>query len=802
MTKADRSNPPAAPTTPTRASTTPILAWRIVRSLGVVVFLTTQLILAELSLGRENPTVDEVAHLPAGVTYWEKGTFRLYPHNPPLVKLLAAAPVVWSKPNTDQLYQQKSWSSASPSHPTFSQSFARLNIDRYFELFHSARMLMPAFLVVGGLVVYLWASRLHGPWGGFLSLALWTFCPNLLAHGRLITTDAGSAALGVAATYVFWRYMQQANWKWAVTAGIALGLAQITKFSMLVLLVIWPFLWLVRLTLVSPRTDWLGKVVRTIPHAFLILVFTILVIDVGYRFEGVGQRLGDFEFASGFLTRRVAEGTPRPKSENDLLNIAWHFRVNRFRGTFLERLPVPLPRYYIQGFDEQKLETEGIPTSFFRAMRGDPAAPGDADSNEVAGYDVYLNGVMRSSGWWYYYLATLLYKLPEGTCLLLALSILPLVLIKRSSTAWADEIAVATIPLVIFVTMSFLTDINLGLRYVLGMLPFLYIGAGRIAPWIEQLARPTREIASAVVLALLASTIAATASIHPHYLAYFNWTSGGPDRVPARLIDSNLDWGQDLIGLKNWCRRNIPGQPIGLAYFGQINPTIFTKRDEPFPWYLPPIPDGAADLMYRETERSKLDGFAPTLTPGYYAISATLLYGLHWRLYDPALRAWDPAWNVHKITYDLQVTPWDDEKLIPNSGRNLVVLGVDSGGLLHIRIFDSTGTRITDTIESKQPDNAAAIARLKSRLTSLESSRILTNSEKEAIIREAASIVGQPNLTDAFGYFRAFSPIARIGHSIYVFRLSQDDIDRLAPDWLKRRVRSAPTALAPDADHG
>jgi len=164
-----------------------------------------------------------------------------------------------------------------------------------------------------------------------------------------------------------------------------------------------------------------------------------------------------------------------------------------------------------------------------------------------------------------------------------------------------------------------------------------------------------------------------------------NWTSGGPDRVPARLIDSNLDWGQDLVGLQRWAAETIPGRPIGLVYFGQINPTIFDLRGEPFSWFLPPVDPDSVQFMYRESQRQSVVGFAPTLRPGYYAVSASILYGLPWRLYDNAPRAWDPAWNVRK--------------------------------------------------------------------------------------------------PDAFAYFRAFTPITRIGHSIYVYKLSQDDIDRLAPAW-------------------
>ena len=97
-----------------------------------------------------------------------------------------------------------------------------------------------------------------------MSLSLWVFCPNILAHARLVTSDVGSTALGVAATYVFWRYLHQPSWRWAAAAGFMLGLAQLTKFTMLLLYAVWPFLWLVRLLLVRPNAEWPARMLAGI----------------------------------------------------------------------------------------------------------------------------------------------------------------------------------------------------------------------------------------------------------------------------------------------------------------------------------------------------------------------------------------------------------------------------------------------------------------------------------------------------------------------------------------------------------
>jgi hypothetical protein len=398
----------------------------------------------------------------------------------------------------------------------------------------------------------------------------------------------------------------------------------------------------------------------------LIVGLSVVTIDAGYFFEGVGIPLGKNEFGSRTLTRPITDpDVVRPDSKNPLLDAAWKFRVNRFRKTWLEQLPSPFPKHYLLGFDEQKIETEGIPIRFTKAaqagkdqiakkraiaeQRAIPEGPGD----ERGAYPVYLNGQLRRTGWWYYYLLTLVYKVPEGTWLLVGLSVAILAFVRRSRESWADEIALWTVPLVILVSMSFFTDINLGLRYVLPIAPYVFIATGKVAPWVLGLSGWWKRVMGSLVMGSLGLTVASCLWITPSYLAYFNWASGGPDRLPARLIDSNLDWGQDLVGLQEWCKKYIPGQPIGLAYFGQINPSMFRMRDDPFPWFLPPARPGTIQAMPGKRD-PKLVGPAKLLEPGYYAVSATLLNGLPWRLYDPAdpsvaPGAWSPAWDAREF---------------------------------------------------------------------------------------------------------------------------------------------------------
>ncbi len=219
--------------------------------------------------------------------------------------------------------------------------------------------------------------------------------------------------MGIAATYVFWRYLDRPSGQAPAAAGLMLGVAQLSKFSMLVLYAVWPFLWAVRLMMLGPISasadrcsqSTLRYVGRGLVHGVAIVALSIVTIDAGYFFEGVGLPLGDFEFGCRTLTRPVPPGVSRPHSKNELLEATWQFRVNRFRGTWLGRMPMPLPEHYLLGFDEQKIETEGVPERYRRAIRNpNPAVINferqtpQTERDDLSAYSVYLDGQMRTTG--------------------------------------------------------------------------------------------------------------------------------------------------------------------------------------------------------------------------------------------------------------------------------------------------------------------------------------------------------------------------------------------------------------------
>ncbi len=207
------------------------------------------------------------------------------------------------------------------------------------------------------------------------------------------------------------------------------------------------------------------------------------------------------------------------------------------------------------------------------------------------------------------------------------------------------------LPVGVLAAISLFTDICLGLRYILPIFPFVFVATGKVVPWVVGLGAPGAAVGDRGRGAALAANGLAVATIHPHYLAYFNRVAGGPDRGSEHLIDSNLDWGQDLVTLGRWLRANHPGRPVGLAYFGQMNPSLLKMSRDPagFDWFLPPA-DGTFRPMAGDP--SRLVGPARRLTPGLYAVSASLVRGLPWRFYDsvslipPHQVGWQAAWSA------------------------------------------------------------------------------------------------------------------------------------------------------------
>ena len=474
-----------------------------------------------------SPTFDEVAHLPAGVSCWQRGRLGLYPVNPPLIRCLAALPVCWLEPQTD-------WTAdvALPGvRPEFDvgRDFVRVNgrhVELYFEL---ARLMLIPVSVWGGWACYQWSTALFGRRSGLWAASLWSFSPTVLASASQITPDAGAAATGVLAGYAFWRWGAAPTWRRAVVAGVLLGIALLCKMTLLVLLGIWPALWLLRCRVAPP----VGRPVWSSLQLLCAMCLALGVLNTGYGFDGTGSPLGGHHFCSRML------GGGDPETPGGVPG-------NRFRDTWLGQVPMPFPTEYLVGLDLQKRDFE-------RGMWS------------------YLAGEHRFGGWWYFYLYALAVKLPLATWLLAGLA--GVVWVGQSQrdrwAAWNLFVP----PLVILFLVSWHFSISRYLRYLLPAFPYVFVGISRVAgPWEsrhrERWPLGWRPLASWA----LAGSITSSLLVFPHSLSYFNLLAGGPLHGHAHLIDASIDWGQDLKLLRDWlATRRLP-QPIFLAVHSALDP--------------------------------------------------------------------------------------------------------------------------------------------------------------------------------------------------------------------------------------
>ena len=245
------------------------------------------------------------------------------------------------------------------------------------------------------------------------------------------------------------------------------------------------------------------------------------------------------------------------------------------------------------------------------------------------GHRGFLIGQYSTRGWWYYFIVAFLVKTPIVTMIFLAVALGVYVRRLRQGT-WINELFLLVPVAVIFGFFS-LNHKAIGLRYVLPIYPFLFVFASQAARSFL-----SGRLRTGLGAAAIAWYVGASCWIHPHYLAYFNELAGGPDNGYQYLVDSNLDWGQDLKGLKSYLQKNGISR-INLSYFGSDSPARYGIAYDWLPSHV---------LLNRNPKKLE---FAPK---GWVAISATCLQGLY--LEDKDTYAWFRGRQpVAKIGYSI-----------------------------------------------------------------------------------------------------------------------------------------------------
>ncbi|MCY2979356.1 MAG: glycosyltransferase family 39 protein [Planctomycetota bacterium] len=556
-----------------------------------------------------SPNIDEIAHLPAGVAYWKFQTFEMYNVNPPLVGWLTCWPAWMDETEFDWNLRVQ----VRDFRPEFAIARRALTLYKldYYRHFIIPRLLATLFSVIGCCLFCRTVWNVLGAASSVVSCILWCSLPNFLAHAQIVGHDMASVTAIVLCGASSFRYATRPSFSGAIAVGTCVGLAMLTKLTWITTLISVPFAiatgrCVIIRSLLPLRSSTLWG------DELMVLVSAITVLNAGYLFEGTLESLDERAFLSVALG-----GADKTRGETG----------NRFEGTLLGKVPLPVPKQYVLGIDYLRYEIEGKYWSF-------------------------LNGDWKFGSWPYYYIMTTLYKTPEPTMVgaLIGLGVL-LIGIRRKMVK-PEVISMFLflgIPaMVAFVSVSWQGGFNHHHRYVLMIYPAMFAMAAYIAsPVGVQLLRfrlpflgpDRRSIAVPFALTLAVLSTASSLRVHPHYTSYFNTLSGGPENGWRLLGFSNIDWGQDILEVDKWLKVHPDRRPLvmDIDYFGMNGNLFDVPTSDP-----PQLPKGASiDEVRRSITQTQ-----------WWIISVKKLYNLPNR---PGLEYLQQIHPVERIAYAYHV---------------------------------------------------------------------------------------------------------------------------------------------------
>jgi 4-amino-4-deoxy-L-arabinose transferase-like glycosyltransferase len=531
------------------------------------------------SFVQKSPTNDEPLHLFAGYSYLKWHDFRTNPEHPPLAKMWAALPLL-ALNITDPRPGRPHWNLMVENRRIAQE--VRIDRDMFFDndaktLFFFAKLQMIGLAVLLGLFVYLWSKELFGVEAALAALFLFALDPNILAHSNIVHTDVPFATFAFIATYFFWRYLKRANWPNLLFFCLCSGLAAVTKYSYPALLIIWLILGTLRIFQPAPQIDAFaapriiasrrGKTLLTggaiLAAGFVTYLFIWAVY--GFRFNAVPDGSAHFDMDSVISSESFFRPLVLFATDHHLFPEAWIYG-QLYVLTNLHRM-------------------------------------------------AYLFGEPSPEGSWTYFLVAFAVKTPLPTLILLAIGCWMIIRRRVDGTRFRFVL----IPALLYFAFAVIARINIGVRHILFVYPFLFVFAGAVVTKIWR----SKAMYKRTGLMLLAGWyVAGCFWIYPHYLAYFNEVIGGPKNGHNVLVNSNIDWGQDLPGLKKWMDAN-KVKKIRLLYAGALEPEYYGIDAE----YLP----GSRNVGTAPETSS------PEITV-YTAVSAEYLFGPEELQFDEAER--------------------------------------------------------------------------------------------------------------------------------------------------------------------
>ena len=657
----DLCEPAPAPAAPPPASLPARRGWRQLATgpLGAALVLAAFWVFLVASVEEKSLTSDEIVHATAGYTYWTLRDYRLNPENGILPQRVMALPLLFGgyrAPST----AREAWRN-SDEWAVGDEWFHQLGNDLPGML-RRGRAAIGLLTVALGALVWHWSRRLFGPLAGLLSLLLFVASPTILANGALMTSDAACSLFFLAATMSLWATLHHITVGRVLLSGLLMGGLFASKMSAVLMLPIGLVLIVARLVLARPL--WLGfglgrhltsrprqaAALGAVVFAHALLVPAVIWGCYGFRYEAFapGTTSQDrwqhpWEYVLGGPAVSVV-GSPLAAGRSGASADPTRKQLAARAFEFLRERQL-LPEAYLYGYAHA--------WRFARAR------------------SAFFNGDYGVSGWRTFFPYTFLVKTPLPVFGILALALVAAARNFRRLAAY-ETLPLWTL-LACYWAAAISSRLNIGHRHIMATYAPLFV-LGGFAVWWWQAARSRR--ASIVLAALAALLVVDVGARYPNYLAYFNGLVT-PTNAYRHLVDSSLDWGQDLPGLKRFLERQPPRGPVYLSYFGTASPAYYGIRanylysaaglDQPRSpvRVLHTTPrDRAADLDAAQrawpgcelvAETAMSDGtvriaflqnpVVPALGGGTYAISATMLPAI-WFGLDGPLGPWNERFET------------------------------------------------------------------------------------------------------------------------------------------------------------
>lgn len=555
---------------------------------------------------QDSQTTDEAVHLASGYIYWQDNRYNLNPEHPPLFKRLAALPLFATQAlNIDR--QGDVWQSGNQwviAGKMIYGTYDNLSVARW--LIFVGRLPMIFIWAVLAWVLYAWPRQRWGEQVGLLSLTFFTFDPNFLGHGHLITNDVAMSLALVGVAWALERFLVRPRWTSLAWLAVIFGLAQVTKFSAVALWLLVPAVVFIQLLRKQPiiTWNWWWRMMAG------LVICTGLITWVSYGFE-VTPPLDDPRLQSALAKRDVFLATPGliDRENQTTQYIIRASDPNTFTGRVLQqviRWPVPFYSYY-KGLVETYNHNYWGHAAFFLGQSSEP----------------------DNRGWRLYFPVGMAIKMPPLTLILTLTAIIYIFIERwRQRRQWSffsiNFWTFVFIPLA-WLAFSMTSHINIGVRHAFPVYVFIF-------PLLASLAVKGRAFKrvrwSQIVTVAAILNILVAAKAWPNTIGYFSGLVGGTNHGHAYLLDSNLDWNQDLWRLRSYLDKESFSE-VHLAVFGSVPSSGF-------------FPDARAIL----TDPDIAAGVKPQ---GIVVTSAGMLYDpnvpLHW------LRSYQPIKNIGSSIY-------------------------------------------------------------------------------------------------------------------------------------------------------